>query len=139
MITLTRFHYEAILNHLKREYPNEGCGLLAGRDRCVSSVYEMQNTDRSPVSYWMGPKELFVRFKEMREGKLELVGIYHSHPHSEAFPSATDQALAFYPDSFYLIVSLKDRGRPVSRVFWMKNEKVREDELQIEREPLFII
>jgi len=43
----------------------------------------------------------------MRDNRLELLAIYHSHPRTEAYPSATDIRLAYYPDSSYLIISLK--------------------------------
>ncbi|MBS3942104.1 MAG: Mov34/MPN/PAD-1 family protein, partial [Actinobacteria bacterium] len=43
--------------------------------------------------------------------------IYHSHTHTQAYPSATDIRLAAYPDATYLIVTLQDRDHPDVRGF----------------------
>ena len=50
-------------------------------------------------------------FDEIDEQGWELWAIYHSHTHSEAYPSETDIRLAFYPDARYLLLSLADRER----------------------------
>ena len=47
---------------------------------------------------------------------LEIVGVYHSHTHTEAWPSPTDVRQAVDPSWLYVIVSLKD-GDPVLRGF----------------------
>jgi proteasome lid subunit RPN8/RPN11 len=59
---------------------------------------------------------------EIRAARLELLGIYHSHPEGENKPSPTDIARAFYPDAAYFIISVRgfaERGRGAagSRVF----------------------
>jgi proteasome lid subunit RPN8/RPN11 len=68
----------------------------------------------------------------MDDEGLELAGIYHSHTHSEAYPSETDRRLAFYPDSRYLILSLSDRENPVLKAFRIEEGgEVAEEELSI--------
>ena len=70
-------------------------------------------------------------FDELDELGWDLWAIYHSHTHSEAYPSETDQRLAFYPDARYLLLSLQDREEPVIRSFWIREGVVTEEELTI--------
>ncbi len=86
----------------------------------------MTNAERSPSFYVMDPQEQFRVMKEMREAGQELVGIYHSHTGSRAYPSATDVDLAYYPEAVYLIVSLLDRKNPAARGFRIREQKISE-------------
>lgn len=129
MISIRRELFQVILSHLEREYPREGCGLLSGRKGEVLKVHPIRNIEQSPVSYFMDPKEELEFFREIRKENLELVGIYHSHPASEAYPSEKDRALAVYEEPFYLIVSFKDRPRPLARAFWLRGGKIEEDKV----------
>src|SRR5574341_733134 len=106
-----------IVDHGLREFPNECCGLVAAKDGMPVRVYALRNLDASPVSYRLDPKEQLEVFDELDAASMELWGIYHSHTHSEAYPSETDRRLAFYPDSLYLLLSLSDRENPVLRAF----------------------
>jgi proteasome lid subunit RPN8/RPN11 len=67
----------------------------------------------------------------MDERGWDLWGIYHSHTHSEAYPSETDVKLAFYPEARYLLMSLADRANPVLRAFRIDEGGVTEEELTI--------
>src|SRR5512139_2535852 len=101
-----------MVEHGLREYPNEACGLLAGKEGVPVRFYAMRNLDASPVSYRLDPKEQLHVFDEMDEEGWDLLGIVHTHTHSEAYPSETDKRLALYPDALYLVMSLSDRERP---------------------------
>ena len=61
-----------------------------------------------------------------------MVGIYHSHSQTEAYPSAHDVELAYYPEVFYVIVSIKDRDNPSIRSFKIVEGKVNEERVMIE-------
>ena len=115
----------------KKEFPNEACGILAGKDGKVEKVYEMTNTDKSPSTFFMDAKEQLKTIKEMRGLGLEMAGIYHSHVASPAYPSSHDVELAFYPDASYVIVSLKDKNNPSARSFKIKEGNIAEEELKI--------
>ena len=133
MIRISKSLYELIIAHMKAGYPNEACGILAGPDHnLVSQFYPMRNTDESAISYFMDPKEQLRVFKEMRAKGLDMVGIFHSHVASEAYPSAKDVRLAFYPEVSYLIVSLADMKNPILRSFRIQDETITEEEIQIE-------
>ena len=112
-----------------REFPNECCGLIAAEAGTPVKVFAMKNADASPVTYRLDGKEQLRVFEEMDERGWELWGIYHSHTHSEAYPSETDIKLAFYPDARYLLLSLQDRQQPVLRSFRITDGEVVEEEL----------
>jgi proteasome lid subunit RPN8/RPN11 len=114
-----------IISHCREVYPNEACGILAGKGRVVQRVYKMINIENSSVSYMMEPGEQFVVMKEIRGQGLEMAAIYHSHPHADSIPSAKDISLAFYSDSLYVVVSLIYE-KPVIKAFEIKNGIVRE-------------
>lgn len=123
--------YNEMIAHAQAGYPNEACGILAGTVEKSTHFFAMNNLDQASISYFMDPKEQLQVFKKMRELKVEMTGIFHSHVASEAFPSQKDVRLAFYPDVSYLIVSLSDKTKPVLRSFSIKDEKVVEEEIQI--------
>jgi proteasome lid subunit RPN8/RPN11 len=61
---------------------------------------------------------------------LDIVGFYHSHPHSPARPSARDLAEATYVDALYLIVSL-EADPPVVRAYTLVDGRFLEVGLRI--------
>jgi proteasome lid subunit RPN8/RPN11 len=143
MILLSIKEKSKIINHAKRETPYECCGIIAGVDARITEIYEIKNLpsddpriaelkipeDRT-VRYMMDPKEQFQALRNMRERNLTMMGIYHSHPHSQAFPSATDVRLAFYPNVFYLIISLAETV-PSLRAFFIVDQKITEEKIEI--------
>jgi len=124
---LSRDQAKALITHAQEEAPNECCGLLAGRNGRVERVYPGTNVDHSPYTYLMDPKEQLAAFKDMEAAELDLVGIYHSHTHTAAYPSRTDVAKAFYPDAMYVIVSLAKRDAPDIRAFRVADGQINEE------------
>ena len=120
-----------VIEHARREYPLECCGILAGKDGQIVKVYSMENTDKSSFSYFIAPEEQLKVFREVEEEGLELSAIYHSHPHSPAFPSQRDTDLAFYPDSLILIISLMDPKAPQIGVFQIEDGRIERKGLKI--------
>lgn len=105
--------FDEMLAHCREGYPNEACGILAGGENKVYKIYKMTNTEKSSVSYQLDSKEHIEAIRDMRENKLTMVGIFHSHPASQAYPSPKDVSLAFYEDAVYIIVSLEGKGPEV--------------------------
>ena len=121
---------EAIVDHARRDAPRECCGIIAGRDGLPVRLYPTRNIAEGNALYEIDPAELIeLEFHTMPEKKTELVAIYHSHPVSPAFPSATDIALAFWPDAIYVICSLADPAQPVVRGFRIRDGDVTEVDL----------
>jgi [CysO sulfur-carrier protein]-S-L-cysteine hydrolase len=123
--------FEEMVEHGLREFPNEACGLLAGKEGVPVRFYAMRNLDASPVSYRLDPKEQLSVFDEMDEEGWDLLGIVHTHTHSEAYPSETDTRLAFYPDALYMVISLTDRERPELRAFKILDGQITEEDVRI--------
>jgi proteasome lid subunit RPN8/RPN11 len=123
--------YKEITEQGLREFPNECCGLIASADGVPCKVFTMTNADASPVTYRLDGTEQLRIFNQMDDEGLELWAIYHSHTHSEAYPSETDIRLAFYPDARYILLSLADRAASVVRSFFIVDGEVTEEELTI--------
>ncbi|MEK6726154.1 MAG: M67 family metallopeptidase [Deltaproteobacteria bacterium] len=122
---------DKILAHAREGYPDEICGLIAGKNGLVSRIFRTTNIDKSSISYMMEPAEQFKAFKEMRAEGLELLAIYHSHPTSPAYPSQTDVRLAYYAEAAYLIASLQNVGAPVVKGFRILDGKITEETLEV--------
>jgi [CysO sulfur-carrier protein]-S-L-cysteine hydrolase len=131
MTELDGVFFKEIVEQGLREFPNECCGLIAAADGVPAKVIPMRNADASPATYRLDGRDQLRVFDEMDEQGLELWAIYHSHTHSDAYPSDTDRRLAFYPEARYLVLSLADRDEPVLRSFFIDEGEVREEELTI--------
>ena len=132
MLTLKKELFKRITEHAIREFPNEACGILSGSQGRVEKVYEMTNTDKSPQTFFMDAKEQLKVMKEIRGSGEEMIGIYHSHVASLAYPSSHDVELALYPEASYVIISIKDKKNPSVRSFKIVEGKITEEELEIE-------
>ncbi len=102
--------YAAILDHAKKELPNEACGLIAGIEdgdlRTIEKVYMLTNIDKSSEHFSLSPREQLLAVQDIRKNQLKLLGNWHSHPSSPSRPSAEDISLAFDKNLSYLILSL---------------------------------
>ncbi len=123
--------FDEMVAHGLAGFPNEACGLLAGKEGRPVRFFPMKNVDASPVTYRLDPKEQLEVFDEMDEQGWDLVGIFHTHTHSEAYPSETDRQQAFYPEASYLVMSLSDRSNPVLRSFSIQDADIVEEELVV--------
>jgi len=134
MLTISRTDLQLIIDHCNAGYPDEACGILAGRNGRVEKVYCMANARPGPVSYEMAPEEQFRVMKDIRQAGLEMVGLFHSHPGGRAYPSSVDVEKAYwpgtqlpnYPEAVYVIVSLMDRAAPVVKGYTIKEGSVQE-------------
>jgi proteasome lid subunit RPN8/RPN11 len=121
---LSQRDYLALLGHCYDGLPEEACGMLAGRLRPgslvpegrIDAVYPCRNADASARTYTVESRDLLRALRDAESKGLELVGVFHSHTHTEAWPSPTDVRKAADPNWLYVIVSLKD-GDPVLRSF----------------------
>lgn len=130
-VRLHRSVLDQLLAEARREPHLECCGLLAGRNGVISELLPAENALHSATAYEIAPLELFALFRHMREGKLEHLGIYHSHPHTDNAPSPRDIAEACYPETPYFIVSPRaDLKNPV-RAFAISDGRVQELVLEL--------
>lgn len=118
-VKMPRQIFDAIVEHAREGKPEEICGVLRGRGMDVYEIYRARNLAADPIeNYVVDPHTLLLQF-EFEEAGDEMMGIYHSHPVSVAYPSATDAWNAHYPESIYFICSLEDDDAPVLRAFRM--------------------
>ena len=120
-----------LIEHARQEYPLESCGILAGKNGKITKIYPMENTQKSSSCYLMAPEEQLRVFQEIEKEGLELSVIYHSHPHSPAFPSQRDVDSAFYPDSLILIISLMEDTVPQIGAFQIEKGKIQEKKVKV--------
>ena len=118
-----------VVEHARRDAPDECCGMLGLRDGEVVSVHEMANTEASPFRFNMDPMEL-LRVHEALEDAGQAPGvIYHSHTRSAPEPSQTDISFAArWPGWAWLIVGLKG-PEPEVRVWRIEEGAVAEEPL----------
>lgn len=98
---------DEMIEHCKAGRPNEACGILASRNGNIVKVFRMTNATLSPLRYSLDPKEQFAVYSAIEDHGWELGAVFHSHTHTEAYPSPTDVRLAS-ENVPYLIVSLAD-------------------------------
>lgn len=125
-----------MVKHCESERPNEGCGLLASADGVVVKVIRMSNASDSPVRYSLDPEEQFRAYKLIDEEGLSLGGVFHSHTHTEAFPSPTDVRLAT-EDVPYVIVSLARESATI-RAFRIVKQSWADDHGDVSEIPVVV-
>lgn len=131
MFRLEQRFADEMIAHAQQDDPNECCGILAGADGQVAQLYRTVNAEGSPFRYTIEPKDLLRVYREIEAKGWDVVGIYHSHTHTQAYPSATDVKLAAWPGALYFIVSLMDKNRPLIRAFRIDDGRIEEQELQL--------
>ena len=137
MLTIDRATHDAIIEHARRDHPDEACGVVAGpagTDRPARHV-PMLNAAMSPTFYEFDSGDLLRLYQEMDERDEEPVVIYHSHTATEAYPSRTDINLAQEPGAHYVLVSTRDGAHesgPVDfRSFRIVDGEVSEEDVTV--------
>jgi [CysO sulfur-carrier protein]-S-L-cysteine hydrolase len=109
-----------IVAHARELAPHECCGLLAGKNNAVTTLYRIKNivalegaqnlssfdpakaahlerlspAERAEIAFVMDMQDFSAAKKDMRNKGLDLQVVYHSHPHDPARPSITDIKIA---------------------------------------------
>lgn len=111
--------HDLIVAHARDGKPEEICGVLRGRGLEAFEAVAGRNIAAERIeNYEVDPQTLLLQFA-FEDGGDEMMGIYHSHPVSVAYPSATDAWNAYYPECIYFICSLEYDAAPVVRAFRM--------------------
>ncbi|MGH9172545.1 MAG: Mov34/MPN/PAD-1 family protein [Acidimicrobiales bacterium] len=108
-LSLTRSHLAEIVAHCISAVPEEGCGLLVGdpATSTVMAVHPTRNEAASAQVYTVDPKAHLRIDRQAEEAGLAVIGVWHSHTHTDAWPSPTDVRQAPDPGWHYVIVSLR--------------------------------
>ncbi|VTU02370.1 mov34 mpn pad-1 family protein : Putative metal-dependent protease of the PAD1/JAB1 superfamily OS=Singulisphaera acidiphila (strain ATCC BAA-1392 / DSM 18658 / VKM B-2454 / MOB10) GN=Sinac_2590 PE=4 SV=1: Prok-JAB [Gemmataceae bacterium] len=127
---------DEVVAHARDTLPHECCGLLAGRiadgSGTASVRYAIRNDAASETEYATNARDMLSAFRAMRDGGLELLAIYHSHPTSAPVPSRRDLASNTYGETAsHLIVGFA-ATEPVVRAWWLTETGYREVELRVD-------
>ncbi|HSB04706.1 MAG TPA: M67 family metallopeptidase [Thermodesulfobacteriota bacterium] len=131
MVRIPRSIFQGMIEHARKESPLECCGILSGKEKTVLKAFALKNAEESPVRYSIPPQEQLRVFEEMEKDSMEMIAVYHSHPHSIPFPSEIDVRMAFYPEVSTIIISLKEEENPVVKAFQISKEAIALDEIQV--------
>jgi proteasome lid subunit RPN8/RPN11 len=137
VLRLSEAQYLQVVAHCYDGLPDEACGLLAGPvddhgepTGVVTAVYSCTNADASARTYTVDSRDLLHALRDAEGRGEELVGVWHSHTHSDAYPSDTDVRQALEPHWLYVLVSLK-HAEPVLRTYRIRGGVVRECETAV--------
>lgn len=136
-VQLTRAQADELVAYCESQRPNEACGILAGKDGEVVKVFKMTNASSSPVRYSLDPSEQLAAYRALDDNGWELAGVFHSHTHTEAYPSPTDVRLAS-EDVPYVIVSLAEEP-PSIRSWRIKKASWTDETGEVEEVPVIIV
>ena len=136
MLRLSESTYLEMIGHALDGYPLEACGLIGGvapSDTARVDVFYATDNEASSAKLYTIPGKAFVRaMRDADERGLELIGVMHSHTHTEAYPSPTDVAQAPEPGWHYVIVSLRQEV-PVLRSYRIVDGVITEEPVVVER------
>jgi [CysO sulfur-carrier protein]-S-L-cysteine hydrolase len=129
---ISRVQRAELIAHARDDAPNECCGMLAAADGRFTAYFRAANEFQSPMRFQIDSRDQLRITNEIEARGEEIGAIFHSHPHSEAYPSQTDVNLArWWPGVTWLICSL-DPEEPVLRAFRIDDGEVEEVELVVD-------
>jgi proteasome lid subunit RPN8/RPN11 len=137
VLQIERAIHDAIVEHARRDHPDEACGVVAGAygSDLPTRHVPMLNAAMSPTFYEFDSSDLLALYREMDARDEEPVVVYHSHTATEAYPSRTDITLAQEPNAHYVLVSTRDGAHesgPVDfRSFRIVDGVVTEEEVRV--------
>lgn len=131
VLRLDRDLHLEMLAHAVRGYPLEACGLLAGDpDGTVRHFYPCTNAAQSAKVYTVDPRDHLRADRDAESNGWEIIGVMHSHTHTDAYPSPTDVAQAPDPGWHYVIVSLRDED-PSLRSYRIVDGGITEEPVEV--------
>ena len=113
-IVLTESQKLQLVEHAEKFNPNESCALLFGKENdekvTVEEIFFANNIEESPINFTISNEELLKGYKIAEEKNFEVVGIFHSHPNSEATPSTTDKKFMYSNPVVWVIYSGENKN-----------------------------
>ncbi len=123
MLILNKKTKEELITYFKSKIPYEACGLLASeKNNGINIFYPIPNISSYPKKHFKFDPQIYIQSLHDIENKnLHLIGVIHSHPTTNAFPSKMDVDHWHYPDLSYWIYSLPDDQL---NAFFIQNQQV---------------
>jgi proteasome lid subunit RPN8/RPN11 len=121
-----------MIGHTLSALPDEACGLLVGsyEGEEASHIFPTKNAAASALIYEIDPKEMLRVDRAARDLGADIMGVFHSHTHTDAYPSPTDVAQALDPGWHYVLVSLRDT-HPVVRSYRIVDGAITEEQVEV--------
>ena len=136
VLRISRSAHLQMLSHAITGLPHEACGLLGGPwgQGRVEVFVPTRNADASAKTYSIGPDGFAAADAALGPRGLDVVGVMHSHTHTDPYPSPTDVAQADNPlleGWHYVIVSLRDTA-PTLRSYRIVDGSIAEEVVSAE-------
>ncbi|QUQ68493.1 Mov34/MPN/PAD-1 family protein [Kutzneria sp. CA-103260] len=132
MLVIRRDLVEAIVEHARRDHPDEACGVIAGPSPARPERFvPMLNAARSPTFYEFESGDLLRLYREMDANDEVPAVVYHSHTATEAYPSRTDVSYAGEPEAHYVLVSTREPDTHEFRSYRIVDGQVAEEPVEI--------
>ncbi|HUF33024.1 MAG TPA: M67 family metallopeptidase [Acidimicrobiales bacterium] len=137
MLTITRTHWLQMVGHSLDGLPDEACGLLVGSEGSAGARVEAfvacRNADESSRTFSIGPDGWEAADAVIGDRPLEILGVVHSHTHTDAYPSPTDVDKAANPlleGWHWVLVSLRE-PEPVLRSYVITDGTIVEEPIAV--------
>lgn len=132
VLRLTPSQLAEMVVHCLRCYPEEGCGLLTGDATIgqVMSVHPTRNIAASAQVYTVDPSEHLKVDLAAESNGVEIIGVFHSHTHTDPWPSPTDVGQVADPSWHYVIISLR-HDFPSTRSFRIAEGNISEESVVV--------
>ena len=125
-IILKQSDKKLLSQYSENQKPNEACAILFGKNNEVLDIFLTENIEGSPVNFTISNEQLIEGYKIAEDKKMDIIGIFHSHPNSDAFPSNTDKKFMQSNPVAWIIYSGINKN---FRAFILESDSV---EIQIE-------
>jgi proteasome lid subunit RPN8/RPN11 len=130
-ITFTSDSWQSLKDLSEQAYPFEGCGLLLGplsKDKVVRQIVILRNIlrdeGRGRFDFSFSPQEFMVAQTAAEKMKMDVVGIFHTHPDHPPRPSVTDASQPMLAGWINIIAAVHGGKFKEAKAWW------REDEVQ---------
>ena len=94
-LILTEAQRQLLSEEAINKKPNETCALLFGKRNnekiTIDEIYLTDNIEKSSTNFTISNEQLIQGYKIAEDKGLDVIGIFHSHPDSEPYPSSTDK------------------------------------------------
>jgi proteasome lid subunit RPN8/RPN11 len=133
VLRLSRSAWSAMIAHAYAGLPDEACGLLGGTGDDGTVFVACDNADTSSKTFSLGPDAWHKADRDIEGAGLEILGVVHSHTHTDAYPSPTDVAQAANPflgGWRWLLISLK-HAEPAVRSYRITDGVIDEEEIEL--------
>jgi len=138
-LRITAAQFSTIVGHCYDGLPDEACGLLLGPHGgdgtptgVITRAWPCRNEAASAMTYTVDGRDYLKASRAADETGDEIVGVWHSHTHTVAYPSPTDVRQAVDPNWWYPIVSLRDE-EPVLRAYRIVDGQITEGQVALDR------